>query len=61
MDDFLAAFGLAIVLEGVLYAAFPGPMRRAVAALLEAPDTVLRTGGVLVAVIGLVMVWMVRG
>lgn len=61
MDDFLVALGLVLVIEGILYAAFPGSMRRAVAAVLESPDAVLRISGLAAAVLGLVMIWLVRG
>jgi hypothetical protein len=59
--DFLTALGLVLVLEGLLYAAFPEPMKRAIAAVLELPAPALRTAGLVAAAVGLVVVWLVRG
>ncbi|NQW09323.1 MAG: DUF2065 domain-containing protein [Alphaproteobacteria bacterium] len=61
MQDFLTALALVLVIEGMLYAAFPGPMKRMVAAALDAPDGILRGAGLAAAVIGLAAVWLLRG
>lgn len=61
MPDFLVAIGLVLVIEGVLYAAFPTGMKRTVAQVLELPESTLRVVGLLAAVIGLALVWIVRG
>jgi uncharacterized protein len=61
MSDFIVALGLVFVIEGILFAAFPGPAKRAVSAALETPDSVLRITGLVSALIGLVVVWLVRG
>jgi uncharacterized protein len=61
MSDFFAALGLFFAIEGLLFAAFPGPAKRAVAAVLESPDGLLRLVGILSAVIGVAIVWLVRG
>jgi uncharacterized protein YjeT (DUF2065 family) len=61
MDDFLAALGLVFVIEGLLFAAFPDAARRAVATVLNTPDQTLRTIGIASAVLGLAVVWLVRG
>ena len=61
MDDFLAALGLVFVIEGLLFAAFPGAARRAVATVLNTPDQTLRTIGIISAFLGLAVVWLVRG
>jgi len=60
MEDFLAAIGLVLVLEGVLYALFPEGMQRMMASALELSPSMLRGGGLLAAVIGFVVVWLVR-
>ncbi|PKQ06987.1 MAG: DUF2065 domain-containing protein [Alphaproteobacteria bacterium HGW-Alphaproteobacteria-11] len=59
--DLLTAFGLAIALEGLAYAAFPGPMRRAMAAVSLQPEQALRLTGVLALAAGVFVVWLVRG
>ncbi len=61
MSDFLAALGLVFVIEGLVFAAFPGAVKRAVAAMIETPDQGLRTIGLASAVLGLVVLWLVRG
>ncbi|MBX3506015.1 MAG: DUF2065 domain-containing protein [Parvibaculum sp.] len=61
MIELLSALGLAIALEGVLYAAFPGPMRRALLSLATVSDQMLRTGGVAALALGVFIVWLVRG
>ena len=60
MQDFLVAFGLVFVIEGLIFAAFPGHAKKAVAALLETPEHSLRIIGVGSALIGLVLVALVR-
>ena len=60
MYDFLAAVGLVFVIEGLVFAAFPGPAKRAVASVLETPEHTLRAIGIGSAVIGLLVVWLVR-
>jgi uncharacterized protein len=61
MTDFLAALGLVFVIEGLTFAAFPQAARRAVAMMTQIPDDRLRVTGILSAVSGLVMLWLVRG
>ena len=61
MSDFLVALGLVFVIEGLIFAAFPGSAKKAMAAVLETPDSVLRIVGIVSAVIGVVLVWLVRG
>jgi uncharacterized protein len=61
MTDFLAALGLVFVIEGLVFAAFPEVARRAVATMTQTPDQALRVVGILSAVLGLTVVWLVRG
>jgi uncharacterized protein len=60
MFDFLAAIGLFFAIEGILFAAFPLAAKRAMAAALEMPDARLRIVGLVSAVIGVAIVWLVR-
>jgi len=57
----LLALGLVLALEGALYALFPETMRRAMAMVLALPADQLRSGGVVAAVIGVGIVWLLRG
>jgi uncharacterized protein YjeT (DUF2065 family) len=61
MIDFFATLGLVFVIEGLLFAAFPGAARRAVANMMTAPDQVLRVVGLISAALGLAVIWLVRG
>ncbi len=60
MSDFLAALGLVLAIEGILFAAFPLGTKRAMAAALETPDSRLRVAGIVSAVVGVAIVWLVR-
>lgn len=61
MLDFIVAIGLVLALEGLLFAAFPGAAKQAMANVLETPDSILRGVGIACAVIGVVLIWMIRG
>ena len=61
MSDFLVALGLFFAIEGLIFAAFPAAAKRAVVAVLESPDSLLRGVGILSAAIGVVIIWLVRG
>ena len=61
MWDFIAAIGLVLALEGLLFAAFPGAAKQAMANVLETPDSVLRGVGIASALIGIVVIWLIRG
>lgn len=61
MSDFLVAVGLVFVIEGLIFAAFPLSAKKAVAAVMETPDATLRIIGVVSAVFGVVLVWLMRG
>ena len=61
MTDFLAALGLFFALEGLFLAAFPVSAKRAMVAVLKMPDGPLRIAGIVSAVVGLLIVYLVRG
>ena len=60
MSDLFAAIGLVLVIEGLLYAAFPTAVRRMMAIAREMPDSNLRAGGLMALVIGVLIVWLAR-
>jgi len=60
-QDWLIAFALLLVIEGLLYSLFPGVMRKALRAALETSPEVLRLGGVVAIVFGVFIVWLIRG
>jgi hypothetical protein len=53
----LAGVAVVLAIEGLLYAAFPGAMRRAVGFLAAAPEGSLRAGGLAAACIGIALAW----
>jgi uncharacterized protein len=59
--DFITALGLAFVVEGVLFLAFPEWVRRIMASVAASPGMQLRISGLISAVIGLVAIWFIRG
>ncbi|HML14885.1 MAG TPA: DUF2065 domain-containing protein [Xanthobacteraceae bacterium] len=61
MSDFLAAIGLFFAIEGIFLAAFPLAAKRAMTAALETPDSRLRVAGLASALLGVVIIWLVRG
>ena len=60
MTDFLTAIGLAVAIEGILYALFPDAMKRMIAQLLVLPSGSVRGAGLVAAGIGVGIVWLVR-
>lgn len=60
MTDLLTALALALVIEGVVYALFPGGMQRMMGAVVQLPPSVLRVGGLLAVLTGVAAVWLIR-
>ncbi|MSP50355.1 MAG: DUF2065 domain-containing protein [Alphaproteobacteria bacterium] len=61
MEDVFLALGLVLALEGALYALFPQGMRRALAIAVALPPDQLRVAGVGAALLGVAIVWLIRG
>ncbi len=61
MTDLLVALGLVMVIEGLLYALFPEGMKRMMQQLLTLPSEQVRSAGLVFAVIGVGIVWLLRG
>jgi uncharacterized protein len=61
MSDFLTAVGLLMVFEGVLYGGFPAAAKRFAAEVSGQNESLLRGTGFAAMVIGLGIVWLVRG
>jgi uncharacterized protein len=61
MSDFIVALGLVLVIEGLVYAAFPQATKRMAENALAVPDATLRIAGVVAAGFGVLLVWIVRG
>ena len=61
MSDLVVALGLALAIEGILFAAFPDAVKRAMQDGAHTPTDRMRIVGIGSAVIGVVIVWVVRG
>jgi uncharacterized protein YjeT (DUF2065 family) len=61
VTDLFAALALAVVIEGLLYAAFPEQMKKALATVLAAPASTIRAVALACAGAGLVLLWFIRG
>jgi len=60
MTDLIVAIGLVLVIEGLLYAAFPEAMKKMMSMALSMPDNSMRTGGLLAAGGGITIIWLAR-
>jgi len=60
MLDLIAALGLALAVEGILFAAFPDGMRRAMFEAAHSPSDRMRLVGIVSALVGLGIIWLVR-
>jgi uncharacterized protein len=58
--DFLIGVGILFVIEGLMFAAMPTWIRRAMKSALATPDPILRAAGIGSAVVGLILIWVVR-
>lgn len=61
MTDLIVAIGLAVTIEGALYALFPDAMKRMISMVLTQPSQHMRLAGLMAAVFGVGIVWLVRG
>ncbi len=61
MADFIVALGLVFVIEGLIFAVSPSAAKNAMAHVLETADAPLRMVGIASAILGVLLVWFVRG
>ena len=59
-SDLLAALGLAVALEGMLYALAPGAAKRLAEYTRTAAPDALRASGMVAVAIGTLVVWLAR-
>ena len=58
--DFLIGLAILFVIEGLMFAASPTWMRRAMKSAMATPDNILRAVGIGSAVVGLILIWVIR-
>jgi len=61
MSDFLTACALVLVIEGMIWALFPDRMKSMALRLAELPPMTLRGVALLMATIGVALIWLIRG
>ena len=57
MKELIIAFGLFLFIEGILYAIFPSKMKNMLKKLELIKDSQLRTGGLIFAIIGFIIIY----
>ena len=60
MKELIAAFGLFLFIEGIIYALFPSKMKNMLKKMETIKDSQLRTGGLIFAIIGFFIVWYIK-
>jgi uncharacterized protein len=61
MSDLIVGLGLVLVIEGLLWAGFPRAGRYMLEATATTPENALRIGGAIAMLLGVLLVWLVRG
>ena len=60
MKELVIAFGLFLFIEGILYAIFPAKMKSMLKRLEFANVSQLRTGGLIFAIIGFIIIYYIK-
>ena len=60
MRELVIAFGLFLFIEGILYALFPAKMKIMLKKLEVVKDSQLRSGGLIFAFIGFIIVYFIK-
>jgi len=60
MKELIIAFGLFLFIEGILYALFPSKMKNMLKKLEFVKDSQLRSGGMIFAIIGFMIIYYIK-
>ena len=60
MKELIIAFGLFLFIEGILYALFPSKMKNMLKKMEVIKNSQLRSGGLLFAVLGFIIIWYIK-
>ena len=60
MKELIIAFGLFLFIEGILYALFPSKMKNMLKKMELIKESQLRSGGLVFAVIGFIIIWYIK-
>ena len=60
MKELIIAFGLFLFIEGILYAIFPSKMKNVLKKMELIKDSQLRSGGLIFAIIGFIIIFYIK-
>ena len=60
MNELVIAFGFFLFFEGILYAIFPAKMKNMLKKLELVKDSQLRSGGLIFAIIGFIIIYYIK-
>ena len=60
MKELIIAFGLFLFIEGILYALFPSKMKSILLKLNDVTNSQLRSGGLIFAIIGFIIIQYIK-
>ena len=60
MRELIIALGLFLFIEGILYALFPSKMKNMLKKMEMIKDSQLRSGGLIFAVLGFIIIWYIK-
>ena len=60
MKELVIALGLLLFIEGILYALFPSKMKNMLKKIDIIKESQLRSGGLIFAIIGFLIIWYVK-
>ena len=60
MNELIIAFGLFLFIEGVLYALIPSKMKNMLKKIETIKESQLRSGGLIFAIIGFLIIWYLK-
>ena len=60
ISTLITAFGLFLIIEGLLYALFPNTMKSMIGKMLNSSNETLKWTGIISAVIGLIIIWLFK-
>ena len=60
MNELVIAFGLLLFIEGMLYTIFPAKMKNMLRKLEILKESQLRTGGLIFAIIGFIIIYYIK-
>ena len=60
MRELIIAFGLFLFIEGILYTLFPSKMKNMLKKIDTIKESQLRSGGLIFAIIGFLIIWYLK-